>query len=50
MLAAGALYSAYGGQAYLFMALLSAGGLSGVWRLRRSPAHSAERPIEGVAR
>ncbi len=35
MLAAGALYSAFGGQAYLFMALLSAGGLLGVWRLRR---------------
>ena len=27
MLAAGALYAAYGGQAYPFMALLSAGGL-----------------------
>jgi PPP family 3-phenylpropionic acid transporter len=50
MLAAGALYAAYGGQAYLFMALLSAGGLIGVWRLWRSPAHSAERPIKGVAR
>ena len=35
MLAAGTLYAAYGGQAYLFMALLSAGGLAGVWRLRR---------------
>lgn len=36
MLAAGALYAAYGGQAYPFMALLSAVGLIGVWRLRRS--------------
>jgi MFS transporter, PPP family, 3-phenylpropionic acid transporter len=36
MLAAGALYAAYGGQAYLFMALLSATGLGGVSLLRRS--------------
>jgi hypothetical protein len=35
MLAAGALYSAYGGQAYLFMALLSAAGLAGIARLAR---------------
>ncbi len=49
MLAAGALYAAYGGQAYLFMALLSAAGLVGVWRLRRLPAHPAERRLEGVA-
>jgi PPP family 3-phenylpropionic acid transporter len=50
MLAAGALYAAYGGQAYLFMALLSAGGLAGVWRLRRMSLQSAERNFEGVAR
>ena len=36
MLGAGALYAAYGGQAYPFMALLSAAGLVGVWRLRRA--------------
>lgn len=36
MLGAGALYAAYGGQAYLFMAGLSAAGLVGVWRLRRA--------------
>jgi PPP family 3-phenylpropionic acid transporter len=35
MLAAGALYSAYGGQAYLFMALLSAAGLAGIAALTR---------------
>jgi PPP family 3-phenylpropionic acid transporter len=35
MLAAGALYSAYGGQAYLFMALLSAAGLVGIAALAR---------------
>ena len=35
MLAAGALYAAYGGQAYPFMALLSAAGLCGVLWLRR---------------
>jgi PPP family 3-phenylpropionic acid transporter len=35
MLVAGALYAAYGGAAYPFMALLSAAGLVGVWRLRR---------------
>jgi PPP family 3-phenylpropionic acid transporter len=38
MLAAGALYAAYGGQAYPFMALLSAAGLLGVWRLHRLSA------------
>jgi MFS transporter, PPP family, 3-phenylpropionic acid transporter len=38
MLGAGSLYAAFGGRAYLFMALLSAGGLVGVARLqRRSP-------------
>jgi len=36
MLAAGALYAAYGGHAYPFMALLSAAGLLGVWRLWRT--------------
>jgi PPP family 3-phenylpropionic acid transporter len=36
MLAAGALYSAYNGQAYLFMALLSAAGLAGTVALARS--------------
>ena len=37
MLAAGALYSTYGGRAYPFMALLSAAGLCGVlWLKRRS--------------
>jgi hypothetical protein len=35
MLAAGALYSAYGGKAYLFMALLSAAGLVGIAALAR---------------
>jgi MFS transporter, PPP family, 3-phenylpropionic acid transporter len=50
MLAAGSLYAAYGGQAYLFMAMLSAGGLAGVWRLHRLSAHSAESQFEGVAR
>lgn len=35
MLAAGALYAAYGGHAYPFMALLSAAGLCGVLLLRR---------------
>jgi len=35
MLGAGALYAAYGGHAYLFMALLSALGLFGVARLAR---------------
>jgi PPP family 3-phenylpropionic acid transporter len=34
MLAAGTLYAAYGGHAYPFMAVLSALGLFGVWRLR----------------
>ena len=50
MLVAGTLYAAYGGQAYLFMALLSAGGLAGVWRLRRMSIQSAERQLEGVTR
>ena len=36
MLAAGALYGAYGGTAYLFMAALSAAGLLGVLALARS--------------
>lgn len=36
MLAAGWLYSTFGGHAYPFMALLSAAGLFGVWRLRRA--------------
>jgi len=36
MLVAGALYAAYGGQAYPFMALLSAADLVGVWQLRRA--------------
>jgi MFS transporter, PPP family, 3-phenylpropionic acid transporter len=36
MLVAGALYAAYGGHAYPFMALLSAAGLVGVWQLRRA--------------
>jgi PPP family 3-phenylpropionic acid transporter len=35
MLAAGALYNAYGGQAYLFMAMLSAAGLAGIIGLAR---------------
>jgi MFS transporter, PPP family, 3-phenylpropionic acid transporter len=34
MIAAGALYAAYGGYAYLFMAAVSAAGLVGTWRLR----------------
>ena len=38
MLVAGALYAAYGGGAYPFMALLSAAGLVGVWQLRRGAA------------
>jgi PPP family 3-phenylpropionic acid transporter len=50
MLAAGALYAAYGGQAYLFMALLSAGGLAGVWRLRQMSLQSGESQFDGVAR
>jgi MFS transporter, PPP family, 3-phenylpropionic acid transporter len=44
MLAAGTLYSAYGGHAYLFMAVLSAGGLLGtvvLARLRRRAMGSA---------
>jgi PPP family 3-phenylpropionic acid transporter len=36
MLAAGALYGAYSGQAYVFMALLSAAGLVGTVALARS--------------
>jgi MFS transporter, PPP family, 3-phenylpropionic acid transporter len=36
MIAAGALYAACGGRAYLFMALLSAAGLVGALRLRRT--------------
>ena len=36
MLGAGALYANYGGRAYLFMALLSALGLAGVFRLART--------------
>ncbi len=36
MLAAGMLYAGYGGQAYLFMAPLSAAGLVGALRLRRA--------------
>jgi PPP family 3-phenylpropionic acid transporter len=35
MVIAGALYSAYGGRAYLFMALLSAAGLIGAVQLGR---------------
>jgi PPP family 3-phenylpropionic acid transporter len=35
MLVAGTLYGAYGGQAYLFMALLSAAGLGGTVTLAR---------------
>jgi PPP family 3-phenylpropionic acid transporter len=38
MMAAGALYAACGGRAYLFMALLSAAGLAGTFGLRRAPA------------
>jgi PPP family 3-phenylpropionic acid transporter len=41
MLGAGALYTAYGGRAYLFMALLSATGLVGVARVGRN---AAQRP------
>jgi PPP family 3-phenylpropionic acid transporter len=37
MLGAGALYAAYGGRAYLFMALLSAAGLAGTAVLARRP-------------
>jgi MFS transporter, PPP family, 3-phenylpropionic acid transporter len=36
MIAAGTLYAAYGGHAYLFMALLCAAGLAGTWRLRHA--------------
>jgi hypothetical protein len=36
MLAAGALYGAYSGQAYVFMALLSAAGFAGTVALARS--------------
>jgi PPP family 3-phenylpropionic acid transporter len=38
MLAAGWLYTAFGGYAYPFMALLSAAGLLGIWQLRRGTA------------
>jgi PPP family 3-phenylpropionic acid transporter len=38
MLAAGWLYTTYGGYAYPFMALLSAAGLFGIWQLRRATA------------
>jgi MFS transporter, PPP family, 3-phenylpropionic acid transporter len=38
MLAAGALYTTYGGAAYLFMALLSAAGLLGIAALARTAA------------
>jgi PPP family 3-phenylpropionic acid transporter len=41
MIGAGALYAAYGGRAYLFMALLSAAGLYGVGRL----AKATRRPV-----
>jgi MFS transporter, PPP family, 3-phenylpropionic acid transporter len=49
MLAAGSLYAAYGGQAYLFMALLSALGLAGVWRLRHVSARSGEGQLDDAA-
>ncbi len=42
MLAAGALYAAYGGGAYPFMAVLSAAGLCGVLCLRRSERRDRE--------
>ncbi len=45
MLCAGALYAAYGGHAYLFMAVLSAAGLYGVLRL----AKTIDRPTEETA-
>jgi MFS transporter, PPP family, 3-phenylpropionic acid transporter len=38
MLAAGWLYTTFGGHAYPFMALLSAAGLFGIWQLRRAAA------------
>lgn len=38
MLAAGWLYTGFGGYAYPFMALLSAAGLFGIWQLRRAAA------------
>jgi PPP family 3-phenylpropionic acid transporter len=41
MLAAGRLYAAFGGEAYLFMAMLSAAGLAGVTALAASPRVSA---------
>ena len=50
MLAAGALYAAFGGQAYLFMALLSAGGLAGIWRLRQISPQSGGSELGGVTR
>ena len=42
MLGAGALYAAYGGHAYLFMAVLSAAGLFGVVRLARTGDQRAQ--------
>lgn len=45
MLGAGALYAAYGGYAYLFMAVLSAAGLYGVFRL----AKTIDRPVRKPA-
>jgi PPP family 3-phenylpropionic acid transporter len=48
MLAAGALYAAYGGQAYLFMALLSAIGLAGVWRLHRMSVRFEDGQPDGT--
>ena len=42
MFAAGAAYAAYGGRAYLFMAILSAAGLAGVALLARSTARRSE--------
>jgi MFS transporter, PPP family, 3-phenylpropionic acid transporter len=45
MLAAGALYAAYGGRAYLFMAVLSVAGLAGVaWLARSDARRSALHP------
>jgi PPP family 3-phenylpropionic acid transporter len=44
MLGAGVLYAAYGGHAYLFMAVLSAAGLFGVARLARRPSAEAAEP------
>jgi MFS transporter, PPP family, 3-phenylpropionic acid transporter len=44
MLAAGALYTAYGGRAYPFMALLSAAGLCGVLMLMRTSREAEGSP------